>query len=139
MMISQPLKLFLLFFICITLICLSLSSSIPTQYSILGPNLDKLPSQDEAIQLFQLWSKEHGRVHKDLKETAKRFDIFLSNLNYIIESNAKRSSPSGNLLGLNNFADWSPIEFQEIYLHGHDAHRQWPKAEYCTFILRLEE
>ncbi|XP_014624184.2 ervatamin-B [Glycine max] len=90
------------------------------QYSILGPNLDKLPSQDETIQLFQLWRKEHGLVYKDLKEMAKRFEIFLSNLNYIIEFNAKRSSPSGYLLGLNNFADWSPSEFQEIYLHSLD-------------------
>ncbi|KAG4948536.1 hypothetical protein AAZX31_15G079100 [Glycine max] len=121
MMIPHTSNLFLLFFFmtCTTLICLSSSScGIPDQYnSILGPNLDKLPSQEEAMQLFQLWKKEHGRVYRDLEEMAKKFEIFVSNVKNIIESNAKRSSPSSYLLGLNQFADWSPYELQETYLH----------------------
>ncbi|XP_027348004.1 zingipain-2-like [Abrus precatorius] len=116
-MISQTSKFCLFFIIFISFLCLSSSSSIQTQYTILGPNLDKVPSQDEAMQLFQLWKSEHGRVYKDPKEMAHRFEIFLSNLNYIVETNAKRRSPSGYLLGLNNFADWSPSEFKETYLH----------------------
>lgn len=126
-MISHASSPFLLFFICTTFLfsCLSsISFSIPTHYSsIMGPNLDKLPSQDEAIQLFQLWKKEHGRVYRDLGEMAKKFDIFLSNLNHISESNAKRNSPHGFLLGLTNFADWSPEEFRKTYLH----HLDMPK------------
>ncbi|KAK7290399.1 hypothetical protein RIF29_04798 [Crotalaria pallida] len=85
--------------------------------SILGYNLDKRPSQDEAIQLFQLWKNENGRVYKNLEEMAKKFEIFIYNLNYIIDTNAKRSSSSSYVLGLNEFADWSPEEFKETYLH----------------------
>ncbi|TKY71830.1 P34 thiol protease [Spatholobus suberectus] len=120
MTISHTSNLFLLFLftVCTALICFSSSSSIPGQYySILDANLDKLPSQDEAIQLFQLWKREHGRVYKDLEEMAKKFEIFVSNLKDIVESNAKRTSPSSYLLGLNQFADWSPKELQETYLH----------------------
>ncbi|KAJ1403003.1 Peptidase C1A, papain C-terminal [Sesbania bispinosa] len=132
MMISHTSSLFLFFFICTTLLlCLVSSSSIPTQYSsILGPNLDKLPSEDEAIKLFQLWKKEHGRVYKDLDEMTRKFEIFLSNLKYITESNAKRESPHGSLLGLNKFADFSAKEFQEKYLHDIDM-----PMEYTTMKL----
>ncbi|TKY71831.1 P34 thiol protease [Spatholobus suberectus] len=77
----------------------------------MGPNLDKLPSLDEAIQLFQLWKREHGRVYKDLEEMAKKFEIDVKN---IIESNAKRTSYP---LGLNQFSDWSHNELQQTYLH----------------------
>ncbi|KAJ1402156.1 Peptidase C1A, papain C-terminal [Sesbania bispinosa] len=116
---SHTLKLFLLFFICTTIsFCLSSSSGIPTEYSsILGPNLDQLPSQDEAMKLFQVWKREHGRVYKDLEEMAKKFEIFVSNMKYITETNAKRRSSSGFVLGLNNFSDWSQKELRETYLH----------------------
>ncbi|XP_057434176.1 ervatamin-B-like [Lotus japonicus] len=134
MMISHTSNIFLLFFICTTFSCLSSSFRIPTPYSsIMGPNLDKLPSQDEAIQLFQQWKKDHGRVYKDLGEMAKKFEIFLSNLKYITESNAKRKSPHDFLLGLNKFADWSAKEFQETYLHELDM----PKEE--SSIMKLDD
>ncbi|XP_061351505.1 ervatamin-B-like [Gastrolobium bilobum] len=87
----------------------------------MGANLqDELPSQDEVIELFLLWKKEHGRVYKDLEEMAKKFEIFVSNLKYITEFNEKRRSPSSCLFGLNKFADWSPKEFQETYLGDFD-------------------
>ncbi|XP_058769000.1 zingipain-2-like [Vicia villosa] len=85
--------------------------------SILGPKFDKLPNQDDVIQLFQQWKKEHGRVYGDLEEMAKKFDIFVTNLKHIIETNAKRDSPHNVVLGLTNFADWSFKEFNEIYLN----------------------
>lgn len=120
-MISHTSKLFFLFFICTTFLCLCSSFSVPTQYSsILGPNLDKLPSQDEAIQLFHQWKKDHGRVYQDLGEMAKKFENFLSNLKYITDSNAKRKSSYDFLLGVNTFADWSANEFQETFLHDID-------------------
>jgi hypothetical protein len=120
-MIYHTLNLFLLFIIFTTFLCLSSSYDTPPKYSsILGPNLDKLPTQDKAIELFQQWMKDHGRVYKDLEEMAKKFDIFLSNLKYIIETNAKRKLPHGFLLGLTNFSDWSSQEFQEKYLHDID-------------------
>ena len=51
------------------------------------------------------------------EEMANRFEIFLSNLKHITESNAKRGSPSTHLLGMNRLADWSPEELQKTYLH----------------------
>jgi len=121
-MISHTSNLFLLFIIFTTILCLSSSTyGIPTKYSsIMGPNLDKLPTQDKTIEIFQLWMKEHGRVYKDLEEMAKKFDIFISNLKYITETNAKRKSSNGFLLGLTNFSDWSSEEFQQRYLHNID-------------------
>ncbi|OIW01313.1 hypothetical protein TanjilG_10474 [Lupinus angustifolius] len=116
-MISQSSLLFLTSFIFTTLISICSSSPILTQYSILGPNLDKYPSEEDAMKLFQLWKKEHGRVYNNLQDMAKRFDIFISNMNDIIESNSKRISSSDYLLGLNKFADWSKKEFEETYLN----------------------
>ncbi|KAK7306553.1 hypothetical protein VNO77_44501 [Canavalia gladiata] len=116
-MISKTSNLFLISFLITTLVSLSSCFSIPNEYSILGTNLDRLPSQDEAMELFQLWKKEHGRVYRNLEEMAKKFEIFVSNLKNITESNAKRRSPSSYVLGLNQFADWSSKELQETYLH----------------------
>lgn len=118
-MISHTSNLFLIFIIFFTFLCLSSGDDgIPTKYtSILGPNLDKLPAQDDAMELFQLWKKEHGRVYNSLEEMAKKFDIFVSNLRIITETNANRESPHGFILGLTHFADWSPKELQETYLH----------------------
>jgi hypothetical protein len=121
MIIFHTSKPFLFFTIFTTFLGLSLSYDTPTKYSsILGPNLDKLPTQDKAIELFQQWMKDYGRVYKDLQEMSKKFDIFLSNLKYITENNAKRKSPHGFLLGLTNFSDWSSQEFKERYLHDID-------------------
>ncbi|KAI5447781.1 ervatamin-B [Lathyrus oleraceus] len=91
---------------------------IPTNKysSILGPKLDKLPNQDDAKKLFQLWKKEHGRVYRDQEEAEKKFEIFVTNLKYITKSNAKRESPHSALLGLTKFADLSLKEFKEKYM-----------------------
>ncbi|CAL5183570.1 unnamed protein product [Lathyrus oleraceus] len=78
--------------------------------------LDKLPNEDDVIELFQVWKKEHGRVYKDLGEMVRKFEIFVSNLEYIVESNAKRNSPHSSVVGLNNFADVSSSEFRETYM-----------------------
>ncbi|KAL5096863.1 hypothetical protein RYX36_001190 [Vicia faba] len=97
---------------------MSSNFEIPTSKytSILGAKLDKLPNQDEAIELFQIWKKEHERVYSDLEVTAKKFGIFVTNLKYITESNAKRDSSHSVLLGLTNFADLSFMEFNETYM-----------------------
>ncbi|XP_058752700.1 ervatamin-B-like [Vicia villosa] len=84
--------------------------------SILGPKLDKLPNQDDVIQLFQLWKKEHGRVYSDQEEMEKKFETFVLNLKYIVETNAKRDSPHSSLLGLTDFADLSFTDFKETYM-----------------------
>lgn len=122
-MISQTSNLFLFFIIFTTILCISSSTyDVPTiKYSyILGPNLDKLPTQNETRKLFQSWMKEHGRVYKNVDEMAKKFNVFKSNLKYITETNAKRKSPHEYVLGLTHFADWSHQEFKETYLHKND-------------------
>ena len=122
-MMSLTSNPFLLIIIFTIFLCLSSSTyGIPTKYSsILGPNLDKLPTQNKTIELFQIWMNDHGRVYKDQEEMTKKFDIFVSNLKYITETNVNRkSSPHGFLLGLTNFADWSPQEFKERMLHNLD-------------------
>lgn len=100
------------------IVSISSRFEIPTSKytSILGPKLDKLPNQDEAKQLFQLWKKEHGRVYRNQEEMEKKFEIFVSNLKYIVETNAKRDSPYSSLLGLTKFADLSFMEFKEKYM-----------------------
>lgn len=91
---------------------------IPTNnyISTSGLKLDKLLNEDEVIKLFQQWKKEHGRVYNDLEEMATKFEIFVSNLKYIVETNSKRDSPHSSLLGLNKFSDLSFMEFKEKYM-----------------------
>ncbi|CAK8530697.1 unnamed protein product [Lathyrus sativus] len=84
--------------------------------SILGPKLDKLPNQDDVKKLFQLWKKEQGRVYRDQKEMEKKFDTFVSNVKYIVETNAKRHSPNSAFLGLTKFTDMSNKEYKKRYM-----------------------
>ncbi|CAI8618667.1 unnamed protein product [Vicia faba] len=116
MMISQKTKLFLSFFIFISMT--SLSFALSSEYSLSSnTNLDKFSSSDEQVlELFQLWKKEHGKEYENLEEEAKRFETFKSNLKHINEMNAKRKSPSQHRLSLNKFADMSPEEFSKTYL-----------------------
>ncbi|KAE9621271.1 hypothetical protein Lal_00023682 [Lupinus albus] len=116
-MISYTPKLFLIFFIITTFITLFMLYYPNSSQKVHIKHLDKHLSEDEVIQLFKDWKKEYGRVYKDNEEMAKKFVIFTSNLNYIIESNARRNSPSSHILGLNKFSDWSQEEFKETYLN----------------------
>ncbi|KAK4271701.1 hypothetical protein QN277_020353 [Acacia crassicarpa] len=110
-------NLFLLCFLCSPLIFLS--SSIPTGFSILTDHeiLPKFTTEEQVHALFRLWQKQHRRVYPNPQEESKRFRIFQSNLKHINEVNAKRESPSQSRHGLNKFADLSPQEFRETYLH----------------------
>ncbi|ESW31452.1 hypothetical protein PHAVU_002G239300 [Phaseolus vulgaris] len=114
-MSSKMTKLFLLFLVLVSFICLSFA--FPSAYTIHGRDkLDKFSSEEEVLQLFQVWQKEHGREYGNPEEKAKRFHIFQRNLRYINEMNAKRKSGTQHRLGLNKFADTSPEEFAETYL-----------------------
>ncbi|XP_054778209.1 ervatamin-B-like [Prosopis cineraria] len=95
---------------CSLLICLS--SGFSTKKSV-------SPSEGEQdLGLFQQWMKQHGRIYSNSEESEARYDIFRRNLKYIRETNSRRSkSPSGYHLGLNKFADMSPEEFRQMYLH----------------------
>ena len=125
-MASQMTKLFLLFFVCVSFVCLSFA--LPSEYSILGHDdqLDKFSSSEEEVfQLFQQWQKQHGREYKNPEEKANRFQIFHRNLRHINEMNAKRKSPLQYRLGLNKFADMSPEEFKKTYLHEIEMPSNW--------------
>ncbi|CAL5183572.1 unnamed protein product [Lathyrus oleraceus] len=126
---SNPFRFFVIFTACLCIYFafqkkkpahLNISSNFeiqPNNYSpISEPILDKLPNQDEVLRLFQQWKKEHGRVYHDLEEMSKKFATFVSNLKYIIETNAKRDSPNSAFLGLTNYADLSSTEFRETYM-----------------------
>ncbi|XP_061356421.1 ervatamin-B-like [Gastrolobium bilobum] len=111
-------KLFLLFFLHVSLICLSLTT--PSECSILRyDQLDRFSSssssEEQVFELFQLWQKEHGREYGNSGEKANRLQIFQRNLRYINEMNAKRKSPFQYRFGLNKFADMSPEEFKKTY------------------------
>jgi len=65
-------------------------------------------------QLFDDWSKEHGKVYKSNTEVIKRYEIFKGNLAWI----NKRNTELKNMrVGLNEFADMTQEEFASIYLH----------------------
>lgn len=117
MMISHTIKFFLSFFIFISITSLSFALS-SSEYSLSShDNLDKFSSSDEQVlELFQLWKKEHGKQYENSEENAKRFETFRSNLKHINEINAKRKSPTRHRLSLNKFADISPEEFSKTYL-----------------------
>ncbi|XP_054778886.1 ervatamin-B-like [Prosopis cineraria] len=107
-MTSLLAKFSFLLFLCYSTICLS--------SCILSDDLERFASDEEVLGLFQLWQKEYGRGYENLKEEAKRFEIFKENLKYIKETNARRESPFDYTLGLNEFADLSREEFSKIFM-----------------------
>ncbi|KAI9120344.1 hypothetical protein K1719_007377 [Acacia pycnantha] len=112
---SQKLQASLIFFIWGSLACLS--HGFPSKYSILGYELDKYPTEEEQVlELFQHWKKEHGRFYRRPDEAAMRFEIFKRNLKHVVEKNAMTStSPNAHRLGLNRFADMTNEEFRRKY------------------------
>ncbi|CAK8530698.1 unnamed protein product [Lathyrus sativus] len=126
---SNPFRFFIIFTACLFIYFaiqkkkpadLNISSNFeiqPNHYSLISePILDELPNEDEVLRLFQQWKKEHGRVYSDLEEMTKKFDTFVSNLKFIVETNAKRDLPNSAFLGLTNFADLSMKEYKEKYM-----------------------
>ncbi|XP_059438997.1 low-temperature-induced cysteine proteinase-like [Corylus avellana] len=113
---SQKIQLAILFSIWASFTCLSFS--LPSEYSILGHEVNEFPSEERVIELFQRWKEEHRRVYRHVEEAEKRLENFRRNLKYIIERNAERSraSPKAQRLGLNRFADMSNEEFNKMYI-----------------------
>lgn len=111
---SHKAKLSLIFFFLASLACFCVS--IPGEYSIIGHDLDKFPSEGRVLELFQQWKRQHGRFYRHPEEAALRLENFKRNLKYIVEKNAMRKSPNGHRLGLNKFADMSNEEFKRIYM-----------------------
>ncbi|CAK8530699.1 unnamed protein product [Lathyrus sativus] len=122
---SNPFRFFIIFTACLCKYFavqekkpahLNISSNFEIATNNYSPILDKLPNQDDVLKLFQQWKKEHGRVYNDLEEMSKKFATFVSNLKYIVETNAKRDSPNSAFLGLTDFADLSNKEYRETYM-----------------------
>lgn len=78
--------------------------------------VDRFPSEESALELFQRWKEKHTKIYNHIEEEMNRFQNFKRNLKYILDKNAKRRSPNSHRLGLNSFADMSNEEFKQVYL-----------------------
>ncbi|XP_020232327.1 low-temperature-induced cysteine proteinase [Cajanus cajan] len=96
--------------------CAFLCYGLPSEYSILALDLDKFPSEEGVVELFQRWKEEHRKFYTHPEEAKLRLENFKRNLKYIVEKNAKRSSPYGHSLGLNRFADMTNQEFKNKFI-----------------------
>ncbi|KAL2484095.1 Granulin repeat cysteine protease family protein [Forsythia ovata] len=88
-----------------------LSSSIPSEFSILT-QLDELVPDERVAELFQKWKEKHRKIYKSAQEAEKRLENFRFNLKYVFLYN---SASAGHALGLNKFADTSNEEFRQVY------------------------
>ncbi|MED6155051.1 hypothetical protein PIB30_002267 [Stylosanthes scabra] len=91
---------------------------LPSEYSIVALDLDKFPSEERVVELFQQWKQEHKKFYTHQEEATLRLENFKRNLRYIVEKNAmqNQNSPEGHRLGLNRFADMSNEEFKNKYI-----------------------
>ncbi|MFQ6652200.1 hypothetical protein Gotur_024178 [Gossypium turneri] len=95
----------------------SLSSSLPSEYSIVEHEIDAFLSEERVLEIFQQWKEKHRKVYRHAEEAEKRFENFKGNLKYILERNAKRKANKWeHHVGLNKFADMSNEEFRKAYL-----------------------
>ncbi|KAK6917685.1 Peptidase C1A, papain C-terminal [Dillenia turbinata] len=92
------------------------SINLPSEYSILGNDLNELLSEERVIELFKQWQEKHKKVYNHAQEFEKRLENFRRSLKYVIEKNSKRKSPDSLTVGLNKFADLSNEEFKEMYM-----------------------
>ncbi|KAB5560702.1 hypothetical protein DKX38_005659 [Salix brachista] len=92
-----------------------LSSSLPSEYSIVGNDFSELLSDDRIVEIFQQWRERHQKAYKHVEEAERRFANFKRNLKYIIEKTGKETALR-HRVGLNKFADLSNEEFRELYL-----------------------
>ncbi|KAL5575223.1 hypothetical protein UlMin_016922 [Ulmus minor] len=111
---SKKIQLGFLFLIWASLTCLS--SSLPSEYSIVGHEPESFPSEERLVELFQRWKEKHRKAYRHAEEAEKRFENFKRNLKYILEKNAKSKSPFAHKVGLNRFADMSNEEYRSVYL-----------------------
>ncbi|XP_015884113.3 cysteine protease XCP2 [Ziziphus jujuba] len=89
------------------------SLALARDFSIVGYSPEDLTCIDKLIQLFESWISKHRKVYENFEEKRQRFEIFKDNLKHIDETNKKVSN---YWLGLNEFADLSHEEFNNMYL-----------------------
>eukprot|EP00435_Cladocopium_sp_Y103_P004137 s4194_g1.t1 len=67
----------------------------------------------DAKQAFEKYIKDFGKSYKDAAEKEMRFKAFSENYEYILAENVKFSSGHAYKLGLNDFSDITPEEFEK--------------------------
>lgn len=120
----------LAFLICLSLACLCLSSTLPSEFSIIDQNLHD--SEERTLELFQAWKEAHNKEYRTEEETRRRLESFKRNLRYVVERNSNKikAEEKGHIVGLNKFADMSNEEFKEVYMSKikKPANRKWSKG-----------
>ncbi|GAV67980.1 Peptidase_C1 domain-containing protein/Inhibitor_I29 domain-containing protein [Cephalotus follicularis] len=111
---SKKNQLALLFFALASVTCLCFG--LPSEYSIIGRDLDQFVTEERVLELFQQWKEKHSKVYKHAEEAEKRLENFKRNLKYVIEKNADKKQSHGFRVGLNKFADMSNEEFKKTHL-----------------------
>lgn len=89
---------------------------LPSEYSILGADLEVALSEERVVELFRRWQAQHRKVYLNQGEAETRLVNFRRNLKYVLEKNSGRKSATSQSVGLNRFADLSNEEFREVYL-----------------------
>jgi len=87
-----------------------------------------------AINQFNAWKEAHGKVYRP-EEELKRMAIFMDNLKYIEDFNAKESRTM--TLALNHFADLTNEEFRTTMLgsvNATEGMKAWMEKEGSTYI-----
>ncbi|KAI6703612.1 hypothetical protein NL676_012748 [Syzygium grande] len=110
--------LILAFLIWASVLCLSSTSNLPSEYSIVGGENKEslLLSESRVLELFRRWKEKHNKVYKHAAEAEKRLANFKKNLRYVLERSSSSKSPTAPRVGLNKFADLSSEEFREFHL-----------------------
>ncbi|OWM72957.1 hypothetical protein CDL15_Pgr001071 [Punica granatum] len=120
----------LAFLIVSSLTCLCLSSTLPSEFSIIDQTLHD--SEERTLELFQRWKESHNKEYSTDEETQRRLEIFKRNLKYVTERNLNkvREGEKGHFVGLNKFADMTNEEFKKIYMSKmkRPANRNWSKG-----------
>ncbi|KAD3068814.1 hypothetical protein R6Q59_017189 [Mikania micrantha] len=96
-------------------VSITLSSSLPAEFSILGDQETDILSTEKVSELFVKWKELHGKAYDHEEEEAHRLDNFRNSLKFVLERNSKRKSELDHTVGLNKFADLSNEEFKEMY------------------------
>ncbi|KAF5810867.1 putative actinidain [Helianthus annuus] len=104
---------------------ISLSSTLPPEFSILHGQENDVLSTERVSELFVKWKEVHGKVYDHQEEEERRLGNFRNSLKFILERNSKRKSEWDHTVGLTKFADLSNEEFKEMYF----SKSKGPKSE----------
>ncbi len=91
-----------------------------------------LLAKDQPLQQFEHWVAKHGKAYsQDPVEFANRLEIWLENLEFVLDYNKRNT---GVWLGLNSLADLSHDEYRARYLgFNNKARKQRPQRLASSF------